>query len=71
MPDGAFLCREGTSSRTQVRGAAFVREEKRGNPGLVRELPSAAELAAAGAFELEHVGPDLDDFYLVVLRKPG
>mmetsp|Transcript_34035 Transcript_34035/g.105310 ORF Transcript_34035/g.105310 Transcript_34035/m.105310 type:complete len:276 (-) Transcript_34035:29-856(-) len=51
-----------------VRGAAFVRDEKRGNPSLVRELPAADELAA-GPFRVARAGADLEDFYLVVLER--
>ena len=52
-----------------VRGAAFVREERRGNPAVVEALPAVEDLLAAGGFGLVHAEEDLDDFYLVVLER--
>jgi SAM-dependent methyltransferase len=52
-----------------ARGAAFVREERRGNPAVVKALPAVEDLLATGEFGLAHAGDDLDDFYLVVLER--
>ena len=52
-----------------MRGAAFVREERRGNPAVVEALPAVEDLLAAGGFGLVHAEEDLDDFYLVVLER--
>ena len=69
----ARLAPGGRVVAAHVRGAAFVREERRGNPSLVRDLPTPAELEEAGPFRVVHAGEsrggDLDDFYLVVLER--
>ena len=52
-----------------ARGAAFVREERHGNPAVVEALPAVEDLLATGEFGLAHAGGDLDDFYLVVLER--
>ena len=52
-----------------VRGAAFVRQERRGNPAVVEALPAVEDLLAAGGFGLVHAEEDLEDFYLVVLER--
>ena len=48
---------------------AFVRDERRGNPAVVKALPAVEDLLATGEFGLAHAGDDLDDFYLVVLER--
>ena len=42
-----------------VRGAAFVRQERRGNPAVVEALPAVEDLLAAGGFGLVHAEEDL------------
>ena len=64
-----FMAALGGRRDGRVRGAAFVREERRGNPAVVEALPAVEDLLAAGGFGLVHAEEDLDDFYLVVLER--
>ena len=57
-----------------ARGAAFVRDEARGNPATARPLPTLDELAAAAAplgLDVASAGDNLEAAYLVVLKRRG
>ena len=65
----AVLAPGGLVVISHVRGNDFIREEKRGNPALIHDMPTADDLANVAGFDLAHVGDALDDFYLAVLQN--
>ena len=72
LADAAAVLRPGGAVVVaHARGGAFVREEARGHP-VVRPMPTAADLGAAGAasgLAVTFAGDDLDAFYHVRLAK--